>query len=166
MKVYVLCAMVLAAAMATSCGQAPPAKEAPAALEPPKPAMPMLPEWAKPLSGKMLSEVSAKTTMECIGYVDGLAQAYADGAQVVGWAWNLKTKSKFTKFFGVDNTGVIRGGGEGGQERPDVSAALADTVGGTDSGFLVTSTVASGSVDVYAYDDANNTLCLVGTTTY
>lgn len=165
MKFSGLCAIVLAAAMTASCGQVQPAPEA-VVEAPPRPPMPALAEWIAPLSGKTLGEVAPSASTDCVGFVDGLNIAYADGARLIGWAWNTRANAAYNDFLAVDSAGVVRGGGAGGLERPDVTAALPDQVTGVASGFVVDTSVASGSITVYAYDAAAGSACKVGEKTY
>lgn len=148
--------------LVASCGQvAPPASEAP-----PKPAMPALAEWIKPLAGQPFSAIVPTLTSDCIGVVDGLNTAYADGAKVIGWAWNTKANAAYAQFLAVDKAGIIRGGGGGGLDRPDVTAALPDKVTGIASGFAVETSLASGTLLVFGYDAAAKTACQIGEKTY
>lgn len=153
-KVLMLAALALVAA----CDEPKQRDRAPAA--PPQAAAPAAAAWAAGLEGQAVATVFPGAFV-CQAYVDGPTERAAGRVTIVGWAWVPAKGAGASRIVVADNTGKIVGFGEGGQPRPDVSAAVKE-ITSPDVGFQASTSVTSGAVTLFAVDPEAKTACKLG----
>ena len=88
-------------------------------------AAPPYPAWSAALLGKPLRLLFPKTTLRCIGGVDGVVAEYrGPGAQLDGWGFDLVANAPLQHVIFVDPHGTIVGAAGGGLTRTDVEATI------------------------------------------
>lgn len=150
---------IVYAAVLSACGRPPPPASPDGSVADP---LPPMPAWIEPLVGKTVAEAFPGTGEACQGYVDAVQARYGggkDGVQIAGWAWSLTGSHVYSRFVVADAQGVIQGGGEGGVDRADVTAAIA-AITDPKVGYTALSKQTTGEAHVYGI--ADTAACHIG----
>jgi hypothetical protein len=100
----------------------------------------------------------------CLGNTDALDTRFLGGrgaSRVVGWAWDPAAKAPVGRVILTDEADRIVGGGQGGYDRPDVTAAI-PAVTSTKSGWAAMTPRISGRVGAYGVVQGGRALCSLG----
>lgn len=164
-KTIVLVGASLALTACDKPSSTTPPPAAPASAAPTVPtsaeAAPAQPDWAKAYLGRRLADVIPGTQGSCTGSIDKIMLQYRDGAEVVGWGWDLQKKDVVARVVIVDAGQTIIAGGETGMPRPDVNLAKPEITSPT-TGWKAVVPLNSGGVDAFGLTDDGKSTCRLG----
>jgi hypothetical protein len=166
-----LTAALSAALVVSGCNKpkekTPAAAGAPATTATQAP-MPPLPAWASGFVGKPLQVSFQGPPATCIGNADMVLKRFggdAPGVQIIGWAWDPKTKAEIGRILLVDSGGDVQGAGESGMPRPDVNTAR-PSITSKNTGWAANTHLMTGPVDAYGVVDDGKAVCLLSRLAY
>jgi hypothetical protein len=125
--------------------------------------LPANPEWLTVLLGRNLSEAMPQKGA-CVGNTDLVDTRYegaSPGTRIIGWGWDTEAKAPVARVVLVDGGGTIVGGGETGQNRPDVPAARPDITTPA-VGWAAITTLTKGPLDTYGITTGGQGTCFLG----
>lgn len=156
-------ALILIGAMTAGCGKIPPVTEAdvvPVDLQ-------SVPSWKPEWAGRPIGEAmsAARLVSDCVGFIDAATDIGAAAqTRLEGWAWNTADAARFDLLMVTDLEGKVTGAGVTVVDRGDVRAALPRVVNQERVGFIAFSATTAGGLTVYGVDQAQGTLCAIGST--